>query len=368
MKVDGKHIRSIWLEPDGWTVAAIDQRRLPHDFVVARLTTCDAAADAIRSMLVRGAPLIGATAAYGMALAMRTYASDVALDQAYKSLIATRPTAINLKWALDEMRSLLRPLPPSKRAAAAYARANAIAEEDIAINQGIGRHGLALIEAIAATKNPGERVNVLTHCNAGWLATVDWGTATAPIYLAHEQGLAVHVWVDETRPRNQGASLTAWELGHHGVPHTVIPDNTGGHLMQHGMVDLVIVGTDRVAANGDVCNKIGTYLKALAAHDNGVPFYVALPSPTIDFSVDDGNQIPIEQRSAEEVTDMTGRTADGRIETVRIIPLGSPVANYAFDVTPARLVTGLITERGVLGADRDSLSAAFPERIATAAE
>jgi methylthioribose-1-phosphate isomerase len=368
MKVDGNHIRSIWLEPDGWTVSAIDQRRLPHDFVVAKLTTCDAAADAIRSMLVRGAPLIGATAAYGMALAMRTYGSDVALDQAYNKLIATRPTAINLKWALDEMRSLLRPLPPSKRAQAAYARANAIAEDDIAINRGIGQHGLALIEAIAATKQPGERVNVLTHCNAGWLATVDWGTATAPIYLAHEQGHAVHVWVDETRPRNQGASLTAWELGHHGVPHTVIPDNTGGHLMQHGMVDLVIVGTDRVAANGDVCNKIGTYLKALAAHDNGVPFYVALPSPTIDFSVEDGNQIPIEQRSADEVTYMTGRTADGRIETVRIIPEGSPVANYAFDVTPARLVTGLITERGVLGANSDALSAAFPERIAAAAE
>jgi methylthioribose-1-phosphate isomerase len=369
MKVEGKHIRSIWLEPDGWSVGAIDQRRLPHDFVVARLTTCDAAADAIRSMLVRGAPLIGATAAYGMALAMRTHNSDAALDQAYKILIATRPTAINLKWALDEMRSLLRPLPPASRVKAAYARAAAIAEEDIAINKGIGQHGLALIETIAATKKPGERVNVLTHCNAGWLATVDWGTATAPIYLAHEQGHAVHVWVDETRPRNQGASLTAWELGHHGVPHTVIPDNTGGHLMQHGMVDLVIVGTDRVAANGDVCNKIGTYLKALAAHDNQVPFYVALPSPTIDFSVDDGiKQIPIEQRSADEVTTMTGRTADGRIETVRIVPDGSPVANYAFDVTPARLVTGLITERGVLKANSAALSAAFPERIATAAE
>jgi methylthioribose-1-phosphate isomerase len=369
MKVEGKHIRSIWLEPDGWSVGAIDQRRLPHDFVVARLTTCDAAADAIRSMLVRGAPLIGATAAYGMALAMRADSSDAALDQACKTLIATRPTAINLKWALDEMRSLLRPLPSSQRAEAAYARAGAIAEEDIAINKGIGRHGVALIEAVAATKRPGERVNVLTHCNAGWLATVDWGTATAPIYLAHEKGHAIHVWVDETRPRNQGASLTAWELGHHGVPHTVIPDNTGGHLMQHGMVDLVIVGTDRVAANGDVCNKIGTYLKALAAHDNDVPFYVALPSPTIDFSVDDGiRQIPIEQRSADEVTDMTGRTADGRIETVRIMPAGSPVANYAFDVTPARLVTGLITERGVLKANRTALSAAFPERIATAAE
>src|SRR5258707_2316386 len=368
MKVDGKHFRSIWLEPDGWSVGAIDQRLLPHEFVVARLTDCDAAADAIRSMLVRGAPLIGATAAYGMALAMRADSSDAALDDAYTRLIATRPTAINLKWALEEMRSMLRPLPPSQRTAEGYSRAAEIAEQDIAINRGIGRHGLALIEAVAARKNPGERVNVLTHCNAGWLATVDWGTATAPVYLAHDRGHAVHVWVDETRPRNQGASLTAWELGHHGVPHTIIPDNTGGHLMQHGMVDLVIVGTDRVTASGDVCNKIGTYLKALAARDNGVPFYVALPSPTIDFSVDDGiKEIPIEQRAADEVTMMTGRTADGRIETVRIVPRGSPVANYGFDVTPARLVTGLITDRRVLKADRAALSAAVSERIAAAA-
>ena len=369
MKVDGRHLRSIWLEPDGWSVSAIDQRRLPHNFVIARLTTCNSAADAIRSMLVRGAPLIGATAAYGMALAMRADGSDAALDHAYNTLIATRPTAVNLQWALNEMRLALRRLPSSERAAVAYSRAAEIAEQDIAINRGIGQHGLALIEAVAGTKKPGERVNVLTHCNAGWLATVDWGTATAPIYLAHERGHPIHVWVDETRPRNQGASLTAWELGHHGVPHTVIPDNTGGHLMQHGMVDLVIVGTDRVTANGDVCNKIGTYLKALAAHDNAVPFYVALPSPTIDFSVDDGiRQIPIEQRGTEEVTDITGRTAEGRIETVRIVPDGSPVANYGFDVTPARLVTGLITERGVLKADRAALSAAFPERTAAAAE
>ena len=368
MKVDGKHFRSIWRDADGWSVSAIDQRRLPHEFVVARLANCTEAADAIRSMLVRGAPLIGATAAYGMALAMQDDSSDAAIDRAYQMLVATRPTAINLKWALEEVRSVLRPLPPSARKDAAYARADDIAEEDVAINQGIARNGLALIEAIAARK-PGEVVNVLTHCNAGWLATVDWGTATAPVYLAHDRGIKVHVWVDETRPRNQGASLTAWELGHHGVPHTVIPDNTGGHLMQHGMVDLVIVGTDRVAANGDVCNKIGTYLKALAAHDNGVPFYVALPSPTIDFSVADGiDQIPIEQRGGEEVTDITGRTRDGRIETVRIVPEGSPVANYAFDVTPARLVTGLITERGVLEADRASLSAAFPERMTAAAE
>jgi methylthioribose-1-phosphate isomerase len=369
MRVEGRHLRSIWLEPDGWTVSAIDQRKLPHEFVVERLTDCDAAVDAIRSMLVRGAPLIGATAAFGMALAMRADSSDVALDRAYRALLAARPTAINLKWALDDMRALLRPLPASGRAAAAYVRAAAIAEEDVVINQSIGQHGLALIEAVAAAKKPGECVNVLTHCNAGWLATVDWGTATAPIYLAHDNGHAVHVWVDETRPRNQGASLTAWELGHHGVPHTVIPDNTGGHLMQHGQVDLVIVGTDRVTARGDVCNKIGTYLKALAAHDNKVPFYVALPSPTIDFNIDDGiSEIPIEQRAAEEVTTISGQTADGRLETVRIVPEGSPVANYGFDVTPARLVTGLITERGVLKADRAALASAFPERIARAAE
>jgi methylthioribose-1-phosphate isomerase len=362
MKVDGNHFRSIWLEPDGWSVGAVDQTRLPHQFVVARIESCDAAAEAIRSMLVRGAPLIGATAAYGVALAMRVDGSDAALNQAYATLVATRPTAINLRWALDEMRQTLRPLPPAARPEAAYAKAQEIAEQDVVINQGIGRHGLGLIEAIKARKKPGERVNVLTHCNAGWLATVDWGTATAPIYQAHDLDLDVHVWVDETRPRNQGASLTAWELGHHGVPHTVIPDNTGGHLMQHGMVDLVIVGTDRVTAGGDVCNKIGTYLKALAARDNGVPFYVALPSPTIDFRIDDGGQIPIEQRAADEVTMMTGRTADGRIETVRVVAEGSPVANYAFDVTPARLVTGLITERGVLQANRTALVSAFPER------
>ena len=255
MKVDGRHFRSIWLEPDGWSVGAIDQRRLPHEFVVARLIDVESAADAISTMLVRGAPLIGAAAAYGVALAMRGDASDAALAKACELLIATRPTAVNLKWALDEMKRALAPLPATARGQAAYARAGAIAEEDIAINRDIARHGLTLIEAVAATKKPGEAVNILTHCNAGWLATVDWGTATAPIYLAHDSGVPVHVWVDETRPRNQGASLTAWELGHQGVPHTVIADNTGGHLMQHGMVDLVIVGTDRVAANGDVCNK-----------------------------------------------------------------------------------------------------------------
>ncbi|MCP3413804.1 S-methyl-5-thioribose-1-phosphate isomerase [Bradyrhizobium brasilense] len=363
MKVDGRHFRSIWLEPDGWSVGAIDQRRLPHEFIVAKLTTPDEAGEAIRSMLVRGAPLIGATAAYGMALAMRADASDAALERAGRMLLATRPTAVNLKWAVDEMQRALAPLAASARAEAAYARAREIADDDVEINREIGRHGLGLIETIAATKKQGEVVNVLTHCNAGWLATVDWGTATSPIYQAHDRGIPVHVWVDETRPRNQGASLTAWELGHHGVPHTVIPDNTGGHLMQHRMVDLAIVGTDRVAANGDVCNKIGTYLKALAAHDNSVPFYVALPSPTIDFSIDDGvRQIPIEQRAADEVTHLTGRTADGRIETVRVVPDGSSVANFGFDVTPARLVTGLITERGVLKPERAALASAFPER------
>ncbi len=367
MKVDGKAMRSIWLEPDGWSVGVIDQTALPHRLATARLTTLDEAAHAIRAMLIRGAPLIGATAAYGMCLALRADASDEAIERAYATLIATRPTAINLRWALDEMVAAVRNRPRSERVAAAYRRAGEICEEDIAINTAIGRNGLPLIEAIAQRKKPGERVNVLTHCNAGWLAAVDVGTATAPIYLAHDSGIAVHVFADETRPRNQGASLTAWELGQHGVPHTVIADNTGGHLMQHGLVDLVIVGTDRVAANGDVCNKIGTYLKALAARDNNVPFYVALPSPTIDFTVANGvADIPIEQREADEVATMTGQTADGRIETVRVVPEHSPVANYAFDVTPARLVTGLITERGVIAASRAGLTGAFQDRADTA--
>ena len=367
MKVDGKPMRTIWLEPDGWSVGIIDQTALPHRFVTARLTTLEETAHAIRAMLIRGAPLIGATAAYGVCLALRADASDELLERAYAALLATRPTAINLKWALDEMMAAVRNRPRAERAAAAYRRAFEINEEDIAINNGIARNGLPLIEAIAAKKKPGERVNVLTHCNAGWLAAVDVGTATAPIYLAHDNGIPIHVFADETRPRNQGASLTAWELGQHGVPHTLIADNTGGHLMQHGLVDLVIVGTDRVTANGDVCNKIGTYLKALAARDNNIPFYVALPSPTIDFTVADGvAEIPIEERSGDEVATVTGRAADGRIETVRIAPEGTPVANYGFDVTPARLVTGLITERGVLEASRAALAGAFPERAAAA--
>jgi len=363
MKVDGKPTRTIWTEPDGKSLGIIDQTQLPHRFVTLRLASLPDAAHAIKSMQVRGAPLIGATAAYGVWLAMLEDASDENLELACQTLAATRPTAINLKWALDEMVAVLRNRPRAERTEAALRRASEIAEQDVEINRAIGRHGLALIEAIAAKKKNGERVNVLTHCNAGWLATVDWGTATAPVYMAHGKGIAIHVYADETRPRNQGASLTAWELNHHGVPHTVIPDNTGGHLMQHGMVDLVIVGTDRVTAQGDVCNKIGTYLKALAAYDNKVPFYVALPSPTIDFTVSDGiAEIPIEERGPEEVAMMSGKAADGTIVSVQIVPDGSDVANYAFDVTPARLVTGLITERGLLKADRRALANAFPER------
>jgi methylthioribose-1-phosphate isomerase len=362
MKVNGTHTRSIWLEADGWSVGIIDQRLLPHRYATARWENVDDVIHGIKTMQVRGAPLIGAAAAYGLALALRADPSDENLDIACAALLATRPTAVNLRHMLDEMRAAVRNRPRNERVAAAYRRAAEICDEDVAINQAIGHHGCELIAAIARRK-PGERVNVLTHCNAGWLATVDLGTALAPIYLAHDEGIAVHVWADETRPRNQGAALTAWELGEQGVAHTVIPDNTGGHLMQHGLVDLVIVGTDRTAANGDVCNKIGTYLKALAARDNGVPFYVALPSPTIDFSVRDGlAEIPIEQRAGAEVSTMTGRTADGRIETVRIVPEGSPVANYAFDVTPARLITGLITERGIIAANREALAGAFPGR------
>ena len=362
MRIDGTAYRTIWPEGGG-TVAIIDQTRLPHDFAIVRLTSLEEAAHAIRAMLVRGAPLIGAAAAYGVALALREDASDRGLERACTTLLATRPTAVNLRWALERMRGLLAPLPESQRVDAAEAEAAAIADEDVEINRSIGLHGAALIRAAAERKTPGEPVNVLTHCNAGWLATVDWGTALAPVYAAFEQGIPLHVWVDETRPRNQGASLTAWELKHHGVPHTVIADNVGGHLMQHGKVDLCIVGTDRTTATGDVCNKIGTYLKALAAHDNGVPFYVGLPSPTIDWTIADGvREIPIEERDGREVSELTGRTADGRIETVRVTPDGSPVANYAFDVTPARLVTGLITERGVCAASRDGLRGLFPER------
>jgi methylthioribose-1-phosphate isomerase len=363
MLIDGKWTCSVWIEPDGWSIGIIDQTKLPHVVDTLRLATLADAVHAISSMQTRGAPMIGVVAAYGLCLALRADASDAGMEQAYAMLLSTRPTAVNLKWALDEVVAAVRNRPRSERVAAAYARAATICREDIADNEAIGRHGLAVIEGVAAAKPPGGRVNVLTHCNAGWLATVDWGTAMAPIYKAHLKGLPIHVWVDETRPRNQGASLTAWELGHQGVPHAVIADNTGGHLMQHGLVDLVITGADRVTAQGDVCNKIGTYLKALAARDNGVPFYAAMPSSTIDFTLGDGiAEIPIEQRGPEEVATMTGRTADGRIETVTVVPDGSPVANYAFDVTPARLITGLITERGVIAATREGLAQGFPER------
>ena len=363
MNVDGTPYRTIWPADDGWAVEIIDQTRLPFDFVTRRLETVDDAATAIADMWVRGAPLIGATAAYGMALAMHGDPSDDGLARAYDDLLATRPTAVNLRWALDEMKALLGPISANQRAEAAYQRAAEIADEDVAICSAIGDNGKPLIEAIWEKGGKSKPVNVLTHCNAGWLATVDWGTALSPIYKAHNAGIDVHVWVDETRPRNQGASLTAWELGQHGVPHTVIADNVGGHLMQHGQVDLCITGTDRTTASGDVCNKIGTYLKALAAHDNGVPFYVALPGPTIDWTLDNGvKDIPIEQRSSDEVTRMTGRTDGGQIETVTITPDGSPAANYAFDVTPRRLVTGLITERGVAAASPEGLRGLYPEK------
>ncbi|MBC8012888.1 MAG: S-methyl-5-thioribose-1-phosphate isomerase [Methyloceanibacter sp.] len=361
MNINGKAYRTIWLNADGKSVEIIDQTKLPHVFETVTLHTLEDAARAISTMQVRGAPLIGATAAYGVALALRNDASDEALERACETLAATRPTAINLRWALDEMRDAVRNQPRDRRVAAAFARAAAICDEDVETNRKIGEHGLGLIRA-HAEKRGGSQVNILTHCNAGWLATVDWGTALAPIYRAHDEGIKVHVWVDETRPRNQGASLTAFELGAHGVPHTLIADNAGGHLMQKKLVDLCIVGTDRTTATGDVANKIGTYLKALAARDNGVPFLVALPFSTIDWSLTDGSAIPIEERNVEEVTRMTGRLPDGSIATVEIAPKGTPAANYGFDVTPARLITGFITERGVTPATRDGLATLYPER------
>lgn len=362
MKINGQHYRTIWLAQDGWRVVVIDQTRLPFRFETVALGSAEQAAEAIRSMVVRGAPLIGATAAYGVALAMRADASDAALEAALALLGATRPTAVNLRWALARMRRVLAALPAENRAEAAYVEAAAICDEDVALCRAIGEHGLPLIREIAGRKPAGQVVNILTHCNAGWIATVDWGTALAPIYLAHDAGIPVHVWVDETRPRNQGAALTAYELGAHGVPHTVIVDNAGGHLMQRGAVDMVIVGTDRTTATGDVANKIGTYLKALAAHDNGVPFYVALPSPTIDWSIGDGlAEIPIEERAAREVTHLSGLAEDGEVRPFRVVAPGSGAANPAFDVTPARLVTGLITERGVCAASAEGLAHLFPD-------
>ncbi len=363
MKVDGQNYRTIWLADDGWAVEVIDQTKLPHIFETCRLETLEAAAEAIRDMQVRGAPLIGATAAYGMALAMRSDSGNENVQHAYDLLLATRPTAVNLRWALVEMVELLTPLAPKERVEAAYGRVAEICDEEAAMCRAIGEHGAVLIEAAAGEREAGAPVNILTHCNAGWLATVDWGTALAPIYVAHERGVNLHVWVDETRPRNQGASLTAWELASHGVAHTLIVDNAGGHLMQHGMVDFCITGSDRTTAEGDVCNKIGTYLKALAARDCGVPFHVALPYNTIDWSISDGvRDIPIEQRDASEVLKISGQGEDGVPHTVKIAPSTSPAANYAFDVTPARLVSGLITERGRCTASREGLLGLYPER------
>jgi len=359
MKINGTHYRSVWpIGEDAFGI--IDQTKLPHEFVTLTLRSADGAAHAISTMQTRGAPLIGAVGAYGLALAMRADASDENLIRIHDMLAETRPTAINLRWALGRMRDALRNQPHAERPALAWKEAAAIADEDVAMSMAIGEHGLKIIREIA-DKKPGKTVNILTHCNAGWLATVDYGTALAPIYLAHDAGIPLHVWVDETRPRGQGASLTAFELGGHGVKHTVLADNAGGHYMQTGQVDVVVVGTDRVTANGDVANKIGTYLKALAAKDNGVPFYVALPSSTIDWTLTDGRAIPIEERSQDEVLKMTGRLPDGQVATVEIAAPGSSAANPGFDVTPARLVTGLITERGTCAATTEGLNSLFPK-------
>jgi methylthioribose-1-phosphate isomerase len=362
MKVSGRWRRAIELAGDGRSVIVLDQARLPYEIAWLPVAELAHAVRAIRHMHIRGAPLIGVTAAYGVALAMRADPSDAGLAAACAALCDTRPTAINLRWAVGTMRAALSGLAPEAREAAAFAAAGKLCDDDAAQCEAIGRHGVAVIRA-AAERDGGRPVSVLTHCNAGWLATVDWGTALAPIYKAYEDGIPVHVWVDETRPRNQGL-LTAWELAQHGVPHTVIADNQGGHLMQRGEVDLCIVGTDRTTRNGDVCNKIGTYLKALAAHDNGVAFYAAVPSPSIDWTIGEPHEIPIEERDGDEVRYVSGRDAHGAPARVEIVPAATAVANAAFDVTPRRLVTGLITERGVTPATRDGLRALFPEHAA----
>ena len=351
MKVDGKPYRTIWVDHDGASVAIIDQTKLPRELAVASLATLDDAAAAIRDMQVRGAPLIGVTAAYGLALALSADPSDAVLTRAIALLGATRPTAVNLRAALERMRAALEPVAPSERAGMAWALAARLADEDVAQNRSIGQHGLSILEGLRKGGRKDRPIQIMTHCNAGWLATVDVGTALAPVYLAHDEGMPIHVWVSETRPRNQGAFLTAWELAKHGVPHTVIVDNAAGHLMQRGDVDVVIVGADRVTRVGDVANKIGTYLKALAARDCAVPFYVAVPSSTIDWTIDDGREIPIEERGADEVT---------HIARVRLVPENSGARNIGFDVTPARLITGLITERGICTPSRESLAKVFP--------
>jgi methylthioribose-1-phosphate isomerase len=367
LKIDGKPFRSVWLDADGHSICIFDQTKLPWAVETLRLSDEDQVAQAIRSMQVRGAPLIGAVGAYGLAMALRRDPSIENLERMAAMLNETRPTAVNLKWALDRICAATRNHPPERRADAACAEAAAICDDDVETNRRIGEHGLPLLQEIAARKarqgRAGEPVRVLTHCNAGWIATVDFGTALSPIYQAHDSGMHVHVWVDETRPRNQGAALTAWELGAHGVPHTLVADNAGGHLMQRGLVDIVLVGTDRVTRQGDVANKIGTYLKALAAKDNDVPFWVALPHSTLDMKVRDGLvEIPIEERSGSEVTDATGRLPDGSVATVRVAAEGTPAANPAFDVTPARLVTGLITERGRCEASEAGLAGLYPEK------
>jgi methylthioribose-1-phosphate isomerase len=359
VKISGKHYRTIWPTKAG-TVRVIDQSRLPFEFSTIDLDTVDDAARAIRTMVVRGAPLIGATAAYGLALAARSDPTEAHLDQAAHILQATRPTAHNLSWALTQVRRSLVGVALSERGDTAFATAALICEADVQQCRAIGAHGLEILRR--AFDPVRGALNILTHCNAGWLACVDWGTALAPIYMAHDAGMPVHIWVDETRPRNQGAALTSFELAAHGVPHTVIADNLGGHLMQRGLVDLVLVGSDRTTSTGDVCNKIGTYLKALAARDNEVPFYVALPMSTIDWSLAGGGEIPIEERSPAELTHITGKTASGAVETVRVVPEASPALNLAFDVTPARLVTGLITERGVCRASRSGLRSLYPDQ------
>jgi methylthioribose-1-phosphate isomerase len=361
MKLNGAQYRSVWREPDG-AIRIFDQTLLPWRVEILRLTDAHQVAEAISTMRVRGAPLIGAVAAFGLALSLREDASDAAMDATATMLAATRPTAINLRWALDMMLAGLRNQPRDDRVAIAERIAQDIADDDVETNRKIGEHTLPLIQAHAAKPGP---VNILTHCNAGWLATVDYGTALSGIFQAHDSGIPVHVWVDETRPRNQGALLTAFELSGHGVAHTIIADNAGGHLMQRGQVDLVIVGTDRVTRNGDVANKIGTYLKALAAKDNGVPFHVACPHSTIDWRIAQGADIPIEERDEREITDVTGQAPDGVIARLRVAAPGSPAANPAFDVTPARLVTSIVTERGVAAASEAGLLGLYPERKAS---